>query len=75
MKLDFQKEAYGAGEEVVAHIHFDKLDNTALKNTSFNFKNSTRWRGEEAFSPFAPELASWLSFLTSYIELTFQYFE
>ena len=37
MKLDFKKEAYGAGEEVVAHINLEKLDNTALKNTFFNF--------------------------------------
>ncbi|HFC00014.1 MAG TPA: hypothetical protein ENJ53_04335, partial [Phaeodactylibacter sp.] len=40
MKLDFEKEAYGAGDEVVVKLDLNSLENTALKNFSFDYKVS-----------------------------------
>lgn len=44
MKMDFEKEAYGAGDEAVAEIVLEKLDNTPLKNHDFDYVVSVEGR-------------------------------
>lgn len=37
MKLDYTKESYGAGSEVIATLNLRDKGNTTLKNTTFNY--------------------------------------
>ncbi len=45
MKLDFLKEAYGPGDEVVAKLNIRSLDDLPLKNKLFQF--AVRLKGEK----------------------------
>ena len=40
MELDFQREAYGAGDEVVAKLDLKTLENTPLENFAFDYQVS-----------------------------------
>ncbi len=40
MELDFQREAYGAGDEVVVKLDLKTLENTALANFAFDYQVS-----------------------------------
>ncbi len=40
MELDFQREAYGVGEEVVAKLNLKTLENTPLANFAFDYQVS-----------------------------------
>ncbi|MFK7776436.1 MAG: carboxypeptidase-like regulatory domain-containing protein [Saprospiraceae bacterium] len=40
MELDFEREAYGAGDEVVAKLDLKTLENTALVNFAFDYQVS-----------------------------------
>lgn len=40
MELDFQREAYGAGDEVVAKLDLKTLENTPLANFAFDYQVS-----------------------------------
>lgn len=40
MQLDFEREAYGAGDEVIAKLDLNTLENTPLANFDFNYQVS-----------------------------------
>ena len=45
MKLEFEEKGYGAGDEVLAHVKLENLENEALRNYKFDIK--VKLEGEE----------------------------